>query len=115
MLDKERKVSFVIPAYNEEESLEELYSLIKENVDDCKKENLLTDYEVLFIDDGSTDHTQDVIRKMSGQDEHVRYIFFGKISGNLLLCKRHLEMWQGMLLLLWMRICRTIPANWPVF
>ena len=73
MLDKERKVSFVIPAYNEEESLEELYSLIKENVDDCKKENLLTDYEVLFIDDGSTDHT------------------------------------------LWMRICRTIPANWPVF
>ena len=52
MLDKERKVSFVIPAYNEEESLEELYSLIKENVDDCKKENLLTDYEVLFIDDG---------------------------------------------------------------
>lgn len=81
MLDKERKVSFVIPAYNEEESLEELYSLIKENVDDCKKENLLTDYEVLFIDDGSTDHTQDVIRKMSGQDEHVRYIFFRKNFG----------------------------------
>lgn len=81
MPDKGRKVSFVIPAFNEEESLEELYLLIKNNVDICRKENLLSDYEVIFIDDGSTDHTQKVIYDMSDRDEHVRYIFFRKNFG----------------------------------
>lgn len=81
MSELKKKVSFVIPAYNEEESLEELYSLIRDNINLCAKENLLTDYEVMFIDDGSTDHTQDVIRRMSEQDEHIRYIFFRKNFG----------------------------------
>lgn len=81
MTDGKRKVSFVIPAYNEEESLEELYSLIIDNVNSCLKEKLLTDYEVMFIDDGSTDQTQNAIRKMAEHDKHVRYIFFRKNFG----------------------------------
>ncbi len=81
MSDQKRKVSFVIPAFNEEESLEELYSLIKKNVDICEREALLSDYEVIFIDDGSTDHTQNVIQNMSESDKHIRYIFFRKNFG----------------------------------
>lgn len=81
MSDQKRKVSFVIPAFNEEESLEELYSLIKNNVDICEREALLSDYEVVFVDDGSTDRTQNVIREMAGKDGNVRYIFFRKNFG----------------------------------
>lgn len=81
MSDQKRKVSFIIPAYNEEESLEELYALIKSNAEVCRKENLLSDYEVIFVDDGSTDYTQNVLREMSDKDGHVRYIFFRKNFG----------------------------------
>ena len=58
-----RKVSFIIPAYNEEESLDELYTQIIENINICKNQNLMNEYEVLFVDDGSTDGTVNARKK----------------------------------------------------
>lgn len=77
----QRKVSFVIPAYNEAESLTELYIRIKKNIDLCTKEALMSDHEILFIDDGSTDHTDTIIRQLKEQDDKVRYILFRKNFG----------------------------------
>lgn len=77
----ERKVSFLIPAYNEEESLPELYQQVKENIDICTSKGLMTDYEFLFINDGSTDGTEKVIRELNAQDEKVHFIFFRKNFG----------------------------------
>lgn len=76
-----RKVSFLIPAYNEEESLPELYRQIMDNIRICEEAGLMTDYEILFINDGSTDGTADVIRELHRQDARVRYIFFRKNFG----------------------------------
>lgn len=76
-----RKVSFLIPAYNEEESLPELYRQIMDNIRICEEAGLMTDYEILFINDGSTDGTADVIRDLHRQDARVRYIFFRKNFG----------------------------------
>ena len=53
----ERKVSFLIPAYNEEESIPELYKQVMDNVRICMDEGLMDDYEFLFINDGSSDGT----------------------------------------------------------
>lgn len=75
------KVSFLIPAYNEAESLPELYRQIMDNVMICKEAGLLADYEFLFVNDGSTDQTADVCRELRRQDEHVRYLFFRKNFG----------------------------------
>ena len=50
-------LSIVIPLYNEEESLPELYNWIKKVCKDNKYS-----YEVIFIDDGSQDNSWDVIR-----------------------------------------------------
>ena len=52
-------ISFVIPAYNEEESLEELTRRIDANVPAGMS------FEIVFIDDGSTDDTWDVIQALS--------------------------------------------------
>ena len=77
----ERKVSFLIPAYNEEESLPELYSQVMDNIRLCKDAGLMTDYEFLFINDGSKDGTAQVLRELHAQDAKVRYIFFRKNFG----------------------------------
>lgn len=76
-----RKVSFVIPAYNEEESLDELYARIIENINICKNENLMNEYEILFVDDGSTDGTVKAMKKLSERDSNVHYIAFRKNFG----------------------------------
>ncbi|MCH5248453.1 MAG: glycosyltransferase family 2 protein [Lachnospiraceae bacterium] len=77
----QRKASFVIPAYNEEESLRELYTQVMDNVNLCMKEGLLSDYEFLFVDDGSTDNSARVMKQLRETDEKVRYIIFRKNFG----------------------------------
>jgi glycosyltransferase involved in cell wall biosynthesis len=66
-------ISFVIPCLNEEESLELLYEGIIANIS--------YDYEVIFIDDGSTDRSREVIRRLHEKDEKVRMIAFRKNFG----------------------------------
>ncbi len=54
----ERSLSFIIPVYNEEESLNELFSRIQLS---CKQNNY-HNYEIIFIDDGSSDGSSAVIQ-----------------------------------------------------
>lgn len=77
----ERKLSVVVPVYNEEESLEELYSRILENVNICMKENLFIDFELLFVDDGSTDASVDKMLQLRKKDSRVKLIIFRKNFG----------------------------------
>ena len=55
-------ISVVVPLYNEEESLPELYQWIER----VMNENHFT-FEVIFVNDGSTDHSWQVIDELSGQ------------------------------------------------
>ena len=68
------KLSFVIPSRNEEESLPQLYEEIIAN---CSPH----DYEILFIDDGSTDKTYPVMKSISLKDKKVKVIKFRKNFG----------------------------------
>ena len=69
-------ISVVIPLYNEEESLPELHAWISR----VMEEHGFT-YEVLFINDGSTDRSWQVIDSLSSQSEHVRGIKFRRNYG----------------------------------
>jgi len=60
-------VSLVIPLYNEAESLPELHAWI---VRVCRQENL--SYEVLLLDDGSSDNSWEIIQGLRHQDPNVR-------------------------------------------
>jgi glycosyltransferase involved in cell wall biosynthesis len=64
-------ISIVIPLLNEEESLTELYRWIER----VMGENSLS-YEVIFIDDGSTDSSWSIIENLSQRDERVRAVRF---------------------------------------
>src|SRR6187455_686946 len=69
-------ISIVIPLLNEEESLPELSEWIVRVV----TENSLT-YEVIFIDDGSTDNSWNVIQNLSLQNAHFKGIKFRRNYG----------------------------------
>ena len=70
------KLSVVIPLLNEEESLNPLANEIRKAV---KPLNL--NYEVIFVDDGSTDGSLKVIKDICKQDRRFRYISFRKNYG----------------------------------
>lgn len=69
-------ISIVIPLLNEEESLVELHNWILKVV----TENNLS-YEVIFVDDGSTDRSWEIIESLSQKDPHVKGIRFFKNFG----------------------------------
>ena len=69
-------ISVVVPLYNEEESLPELYQWIQRVMD----ENDFS-YEVLFIDDGSTDSSWDVIQQLKKESDSVKGIKFRRNYG----------------------------------
>lgn len=69
-------ISVIIPLYNEEESLAELYAWI----DRVATANALT-YEVVFVNDGSTDGSWNVIESLSREHENVKAIKFRRNYG----------------------------------
>lgn len=69
-------ISVVVPLYNEAESLPELHSWIKR----VMNANNFT-YEIIFVSDGSTDSSWDVIEKLSAEDDSVKGIKFRRNYG----------------------------------
>ena len=64
-------ISVIIPLFNEEESLPELHKWIQRVM---KEHNF--SYEIIFINDGSTDKSWDVITQLGKEDKNVRAIKF---------------------------------------
>ena len=62
-------ISVVIPVYNEIENLSRLYEELLEVLDTIDQ-----DYEIIFIDDGSTDGSFNLLREMGESDEKVHVI-----------------------------------------
>ena len=70
-------ISVVIPLFNEEESLPELHEWIKRVMDENK-----FSYEIIFVDDGSTDHSWNVICNLqTANPETVKAIRFRRNYG----------------------------------
>ncbi len=76
--DKQGKVeiSIVIPIYNEEENLPILYEKLKSVLDRLGKS-----YEIIFVNDGSTDRSWEIIKDLATKDKHVVGVNFRKNFG----------------------------------
>ena len=69
-------LSIIIPVLNEQESLGQLWTEIQATADSA-----VDQYEVIFIDDGSTDRSWAEIRRLSEADERVSGIRFRRNFG----------------------------------
>ena len=77
-LTKDKEVcSVVIPVFNEEENLELLYRRLFKVL-----QNLCEDYEIIFVDDGSTDNSLKIMRKLRKINERVKIISFSRNFGH---------------------------------
>ncbi|HER43164.1 MAG TPA: glycosyltransferase [Candidatus Eisenbacteria bacterium] len=73
---KDRFVSVVIPLYNEEESLAELYARLTEVLDGSVRR-----HELVFVDDGSTDGSLGTLRELRSGDRRVKIVSFKRNNG----------------------------------
>jgi glycosyltransferase involved in cell wall biosynthesis len=76
-MTREPTYSIVIPAYNEQATIEELWRRIT-----TVMASVGADYEILFVDDGSTDATPAIIRRLHAQDPRVRLLRFSRNFGH---------------------------------
>lgn len=85
------EISIVIPLYNEEESLPELHSWITKVM---TKNNF--SFEIIFIDDGSKDHSWEVVQELKKRDAtHIRGIKFQRNYGKSAALQKGFEAVRG--------------------
>jgi len=92
-------ISIIIPVYNEKENLDQLYEEITASM-----AFLGRTYEIIFVDDGSTDCSDEVIERFVEKDKRVRLIQFSRNFGQTAALTAGFEYAQG-------RIYVTLDAD----
>ncbi len=71
----QKKISIIIPVYNEGENVSVFYNELN------KVLNNKFDYEIIFIDDGSTDQSAKIIENLASSNPRIKYIEFSRNFG----------------------------------
>ena len=74
-----KRISFVVPVYNEEENLHEFHKRLGKVM-----EALPYDYDLIFVDDGSSDSSHLILAELAEKDEHVQVYFLSRNYGHQL-------------------------------
>jgi polyisoprenyl-phosphate glycosyltransferase len=86
-----KKLSIVVPFYNEESGIKKLFSAVDEAIEKCK----LDEYEIICIDDGSTDKTLSELKKISKNNDNYKIISLSRNFGHQAAISTGLEMAEG--------------------
>lgn len=103
-------LSIIIPALNEADSLHELVRQIDQGCANCGH-----DYEVIFVDDGSTDATWSVIEDLMTSNSHIGAIRFRRNFGKAAALSAGIKAAQGDLMLMMDADLQDDPAEIPAF
>ena len=74
---KNKTISVIVPCYNEEGSIEELYSRLQKVITSSGY-----NHEIIFVDNQSTDRSRDILRDLSKKDSSLMAIFFSRNFGH---------------------------------
>lgn len=83
------QVSVVVPAFNESENLPRLYTELTHVLSEYGG------YEIIVVDDGSSDNTLDVLKHLAATDDRVRYISFSRNFGHQTALRAGLDHSRG--------------------
>ena len=86
-----KKITIIVPAYNEEESLPFLYERLTKLIDSIKN----YEFEVLFINDGSKDKTLEIIKEIREKDKRYCYVNLSRNFGKEIAMMAGLDYAKG--------------------
>ena len=89
-MDDQIRYSVIAPIFNEAGNIPELYRRVKETLEQTGES-----WELLMIDDGSTDGSTDEIRQLASQDDHIRPIIFARNFGHQIAVTAGLDYSRG--------------------
>jgi glycosyltransferase involved in cell wall biosynthesis len=103
-------LSLIIPVYNEAENLPILYECIQDTL-----KPIQSIWEVIFVDDGSTDHSFDVLKSLVEKDpEHIRVVSFRRNFGQTAAITAGIDNAQGEIVVLLDADLQNDPADIPM-
>jgi len=108
-VDMKLDISVIVPFFNEEESVRPLYQAIT-----AALETLTLQYEILFIDDGSTDKTFEIAADLAEHDASVKVIKFRKNYGQTPAMGAGIDMALGRVLITMDGDLQNDPADIPL-
>jgi glycosyltransferase involved in cell wall biosynthesis len=74
---RSKSVAIVIPCFNEEGNLRETHRRVTQTISQAVHE-----YELVYVDDGSSDSTPQMLRKLQTDDPHVRVVYLSRNFGH---------------------------------
>lgn len=75
-------LSVVIPLFNEEAVMATTHATVMETLGGLLGKGLISDYEIIFVDDGSRDRSLDILRKLAAESPKVKVISFSRNFGH---------------------------------
>ncbi len=89
-MNNTKEISVVIPVFNEEAGLSELYKRLTSSLS-----QITPDYELIFVNDGSIDNTLAQLIALSKADRNVKYISFSRNFGHQVAISSGLDFAKG--------------------
>ena len=86
-----KKITILVPAYNEEESLPLLYERVAKIMDEMQN----YEFELLFVNDGSKDNTLKIIKELREKDKRISYVDFSRNFGKEIAMLAGFDYMQG--------------------
>ena len=74
-------LAVIVPCFNEQDTLPVFYEEVNRVLTELVKTEKISAWEYVFVDDGSTDNTLQVLQALAAQDDHVHYIAFSRNFG----------------------------------
>lgn len=104
------KLSVILPVYNEQGSIEELYKELK-TVLDARSIN----HEIIAVNDGSRDKTQEILEKIARKDSNVKVVSLSRNYGQTAAMSAGIDFAQGDILIPMDADLQNDPADIPKF
>ena len=89
------QLDIVIPCFNEEEVLRSTHSRVRSVLEEVKKNKLIDDFNIIYVDDGSTDGTFEILDEFSQEGKFVKALSFSKNFGHQAALSAGLRIAEG--------------------
>lgn len=99
------RLSVVIPVFNEKNNISKIFTSIKSNL------KSISDYEVIFVDDGSTDESDKEIEFLSKKEDNLRFLILQRNYGQTLAIKAGIDYSLGKNILICDGDCQNDPSD----